>query len=129
MVTEDVVNLMLQGPKDGKSKPNSKPRRIFTDLLKFFRGEYRRIYHLDGPLHDPIAVAAILEDEGAEKMGFDYNGGETFEIELVTEGEQRGRTVAKKLPVGTPGLRIPRGLDVDGFWSVLERALAASDDQ
>ena len=127
MITEDVLDLMLYGPDPDRTKPITKPRRIFADLLKFFRGEYRTVYHLDGPLHDPLAVAAILEDEMVESIGYDYNGGETFEIDLVVEGEQRGRTVAKKLPAGTPGLRIPRNLDVDKFWRVMEKALSVSD--
>ncbi|THV74776.1 Inosine/uridine-preferring nucleoside hydrolase [Aureobasidium pullulans] len=128
MIEEEVIELMLHGPsmKPGSVKP-SESRKIFTDLLKFFRGEYRKIHNLDGPLHDPIAVAVILDEEGVEKVGFNYGDNERFSIDLVLEGEQVGRTVATKLPAGAQGVKIPRGLDVKEFWRVLERALAVSD--
>ncbi|KAJ5505601.1 Inosine/uridine-preferring nucleoside hydrolase [Penicillium expansum] len=127
LIKEEVLDLMKNGPPGQKTNTEAKTRKIFTDLLKFFRGEYQRIHNLDGPLHDPIAVAVILEDEGVEKIDFDYNGGERFSIDLVLEGEQIGRTVATKLPAGEQGVRIPRGLNVPEFWRVLEGALSVSD--
>ncbi|KAL3471358.1 Inosine/uridine-preferring nucleoside hydrolase domain-containing protein [Aspergillus californicus] len=129
LIEDYVIDLMLNGPPGiGTTTAPSKTRVIFTDLLKFFRAVYRKAQNLDGPLHDPLAVAAILDQEGVEDIGFDYRDGERFAIEFVLEGEQVGRTIATPLPPGSEGVRIPRGLNVPEFWRVVERALAANEE-
>jgi len=86
------------------------------------------------PLHDPLAVAAafipgIFED----------NGGERFEIEVVTEGahgssaevreggSQCGRTVATVLGEGMEGVRIPRSVDQVKMWRMIDECLARAE--
>ncbi|KAK4865124.1 hypothetical protein LT330_001747 [Penicillium expansum] len=128
LVTEEVLNLMSHGPLERKISEPSKMRVIFTDLLKWFRREYKKTQNLDGPLHDPTTVAVILDSEGVENIGFDYRDEERFEIDLVLEGEQIGRSIAKKLPPGSEGVRIPRGLNVPEFWRVLEHALFVGEN-
>ncbi|PWY93541.1 nucleoside hydrolase [Aspergillus sclerotioniger CBS 115572] len=131
MVTDEVLDLMLHGPDGnvkGKRDVPSERRRIFTDLLRWFRAGYKKAQNIDGPLHDPLAVAVILHTEGVEDIGFEFLGEERFEVELVLEGEQVGRTVVRRLPDGEMGVRIPRVLDVQSFWRVLERAVALGDE-
>lgn len=107
-------------------------RKLFFEILTFFARTYAEVFGLtDGPpLHDPLAVAAVFAPEL-----FSDNGGERFEVTVITEGEhgsaehvrsgssECGRTVAEKLPLGTPGVRIPRGLEVNKVWKMLDRCL------
>lgn len=121
LVEDSVLDLMLG------NEPHGQTRKIFTDLLRFYRDKYRRIHSIDGPLHDPVAIGAILQEEGLENIGFEYPDAERFSIDVITEGEQLGGTIARKLPTGSEGVKIPRGLDVSEFWRVLERALGVNN--
>ena len=130
VITDEVLDLMLHGPnrnsENGEEKKliPSEKRHIFIDLLRYFRDRYRKNHNLDGPLHDPLAVAVVLDTEGVENMGFEFPGEERFAVEVMLEGEEVGRTVVRRLPEGEMGVRIPRGLDVQRFGGVLEQALA-----
>lgn len=96
------------------------------------------------PLHDPLAVAAILSEVGDHQISFfdtttpgDATAlPERFEVSVVTEGTydearlgaRTGQLVVKPLPPGEPGVRIPRGLDTPLFWKVLEECVSRADD-
>lgn len=89
------------------------------------------------PLHDPLAVATTFAPEI-----FGDSGGERFSVAVVTEGQHRadpalnladaeavgqlGRTLATKAEEGQ-GVRIPRSLDVDRFWDLIDDALARAE--
>lgn len=96
------------------------------------------------PLHDPIAVAAVLigtvdeipfsEWDATRSAHPSHN--ERFHVTVVTEGsyeeakagaKETGRTVAKPLPAGHQGVRIPRSVDVDKFWQVMEECIQRAD--
>ena len=118
-------------------------RQMYHDLLIFYVKTYNDVFGLtDGsPLHDPVAVAVILFDEGIEELGFDNRGGERFNIVVSTEGEheqpdfhdrnvhqaQLGRTIVTKAAPGAEGIRIPRGLDVTYFWDMLDTCLQRAE--
>ncbi|KAJ2989925.1 hypothetical protein NUW58_g3215 [Xylaria curta] len=62
---------------------------------------------------------------------------ERFEVRVVTEGTlkdaqeggaQTGRTIARLLPPGEEGVRIPRGIDIDLFWKVIEECCQRADE-
>lgn len=93
--------------------------------------------HEGPPLHDPLAVAAIM----APRLFNDCQG-ERFEVAVITTGEERitgnlrrkggdvgqcGRIVAELLKKGKSGIRIPRALEVDVFWHILNKALETVD--
>jgi uridine nucleosidase len=95
--------------------------------------------HKGPPLHDPLAVAAIL----APDM-FNDQDGERFHVSVVRTGEEEvvgqmrrqggevgqcGRTIVKLLKKGEQGVRIPRGLEVDVFWNLLNMALHCVDEE
>lgn len=97
------------------------------------------------PLHDPIAVAAILQGTPGEIPFADWDPvrssspphEERFAVSVVTEGSfdeakqgaaQTGRTVAKLLPAGQAGVRIPRSVDAAKFWSAIEECLERADE-
>ena len=119
-------------------------RQMFHDLLTYFVQTYIKVFGLtDGsPLHDPVAVAVVLFDEGSEDLAYDDRGGERFGITVKTEGEHEqpdyhnrnigqaelGRTVVTKLAPGEKGIRIPRGLDVSRFWDVLNNCLQRAEE-
>lgn len=94
------------------------------------------------PLHDPLAVAAVLTGAGKHEMPF-YDADpvtgsrERYEVTVVTDGtieeahaglKETGRTVVRLLPPGEEGVRIPRGLDIPKFWNVLEECMERADD-
>jgi uridine nucleosidase len=114
------------------AKP-SPVRALFAQILSFFAHTYAEVFALTSgpPLHDPLAVAAAIEPET-----FNDVGGERFLVDVVTEGVhaadkasvgELGRTKVTKLPMGQPGVRIPRGLDVTRFWYLTELALRSAD--
>jgi uridine nucleosidase len=116
---------------------NSLIRLLFYEIVTFFGQTYGVEYQMPSPpLHDPIAVAAALHYDL-----FDDNDGERYEVHVVREGEeslastarveeksnQSGRTIAKLLDKGKPGVRIPRTLDVPKFWDLIELGLKSAE--
>jgi uridine nucleosidase len=79
---------------------------------------------------------------GDEIPFYDFESGnserrrERFDVKVVTDGThadallgaETGRTVARLLPEGEEGVKIPRGLDVKRFWCVLEECLGRADE-
>jgi uridine nucleosidase len=108
-------------------------RAMFYQVLTFFAKTYADVFDLrDGPpLHDPLAVLATYDPSV-----FDDRDGERFAVVTVTEGQhsenmsqtgQLGRTVVTKLPKGEPGIRIPRSLDVEKFWYLIDEAIKKAE--
>ena len=108
-------------------------------------------------MHDPLAVAVILDMLGIEPMGFRYsspvhrdehpvdksgknNKGESedrWAVEVVVDGKhcedvkesgQLGRTIVRTVEKGQSGVRIPRGLDVERFWTVLRECVDRAEE-
>ncbi|QSZ35724.1 hypothetical protein DSL72_006846 [Monilinia vaccinii-corymbosi] len=138
LATKEVQDVLRSG-KEGKDK--STLRTMLVELLTFFAATYDRVFGIsDGPpLHDPLAVAVILDGVlGAEIPFYDFKDGgkrERFEVKVVTEGSHddalqgsdTGRTMVKLLPEGEDGVKIPRGLDIERFWAVVEDCLSRAD--
>jgi uridine nucleosidase len=108
-------------------------RALFTQIMAFFAGTYAEVFSItEGPpLHDPLAVAVALYPEI-----FNDQGGERFQVDIVTEGVhsltqsevgELGRTKVTKLPPGEEGCRIPRSVDLEKFWGMIESALKKAD--
>jgi uridine nucleosidase len=140
LATKEVQALLLEG-KFGQEK--STLRTMLVELLTFFAQTYSEVFGITQgpPLHDPLAVAVVLDGVmGAEIPFYDFEGKEgrreRFEVKVVTDGThedallgaETGRTVAKLLPEGEEGVKIPRGLDTKRFWSVLEECLGRADE-
>ncbi|KAK7703715.1 Uridine nucleosidase 1 [Botryosphaeria dothidea] len=114
-------------------------RALFHEIMTFFAKTYAEEFALTAgpPLHDPLAVATTFAPEI-----FGDSGGERFSVAVVTEGQHRadpalnladaeavgqlGRTLATKAEEGQ-GVRIPRSLDVDRFWDLIDDALARAE--
>ena len=127
----------------------TKLRTMLVQLLNFFADTYSKVFNITAgpPLHDPIAVAAVLTGTDAEipfveSAETETNGSgtggaaERFEVTVVTDGTtdealagktETGRTVVKLLPPGSEGVRIPRSLDIPLFWRVLEECCTRAD--
>ena len=121
-------------------------RQMYHDLLIFYVKTYKEVFGLDkgSPVHDPVAVAVVLFDEGMEELGFDDREGERWDITVVTDGAhepidyrkvrdanqtQLGRTAATKVAQGEKGVRIPRGLNVGRFWDVVEECVQRAEER
>ena len=61
---------------------------------------------------------------------------ERYAVKVITEGTyeeakagaRTGQILATLLPAGEEGVRIPRGLDIDKFWTVLEECVERADE-
>ena len=138
LATRQVQQTLLQGTSFTESSLAAKNlRQMFHDLLLFFAHTYSEVYGLtEGPpLHDPIAVAVLLEAVKGPIIRFDDGGGERWHVNVVTDGlhsrhdEERGqvgRTVVTKSEQGG-GVRIPRSMDVESFWKLIEHCLQIAE--
>ncbi|KAK3674773.1 Uridine nucleosidase 1 [Recurvomyces mirabilis] len=119
-------------------------RRLFFEIATFFAKTYADIFgfKLGPPVHDPLAVVAAFRPDL-----FVYNDSkdpsasqaERFHVQVVTEGErgntseirsepsQCGRTVVTPAAPGQPGVTIPRGLDSQSIWVLIEGCLSRTD--
>jgi len=92
---------------------------VVAELMEFFAATYERIYGFDAPpLHDPVAVAAVLEPELLKTR--------PMRVDVECEGElTRGETVCDFYGVTgrPPNARVGVELDRDTFFEVLYRAL------
>ena len=150
LATEAVRGLLLHGPAaaKGEEAPTKEPsrlRRMLHDLLSFFAKAYARRAGLTAgpPLHDPLAVAAVLQIVGAEEFGLGPRpgaaGGQGWAIDVVTEPSPRrrardvreegrlGRTVATRAGSGDPGAWILERVDAEAFWRCLEAAVGRAE--
>ncbi len=88
---------------------------IAADLLTFFGDTYRNVFGFPAPpLHDPCAVAAVIDP--------DILQAHTIRVEIETEGEwTSGRTVCDIYGVlgKEPNVRVGYALDVPRFWEML----------
>lgn len=161
LARQDVQELLLYGPEKASldrskvasveeteaRKGKTTLRTMLVELLMFFAQTYKDFFGIvEGPpLHDPLAVAAVLTGTPWEIPFYEYdinnpaaeNKRERFAVKVILEGThadalhrgtQLGRTVATLLPAGEEGVRIPRGLDIPKFWKVIEECVQRADD-
>ena len=102
---------------------------MLEEILAFFASGYDNFFGMaDGPpLHDPLAVAALLPNSEVFQ-----DEGDRYTVTMVTAGEhtvvdgvdlegargQVGRTIVTPSRNGK-GVRIPRKLNVEVFWQTL----------
>ncbi len=147
LATTDVRDLLLYG-EDGEKTGRGKTtlRQMLLDLLMYFAKTYAHVYGITAgpPMHDPLAVAVALIGTPHEIPFYDFDPRdsegskehERFSVKVETEGTyedalagktQTGRTILTKLEPGSKGVTIPRGLDTDQFWKVLEECIQEAD--
>ncbi|KAM4059690.1 inosine-uridine preferring nucleoside hydrolase [Hirsutella rhossiliensis] len=147
LATDRVRELLLYGADGHRAGPGkSTLRTMLVELLYFFAKTYSDVFGITAgpPLHDPIAVAAVLigtvdeipfsEWDAARSEQPQHN--ERFNVTVVTDGsfeeakggvKETGRTLAEPMPAGHQGVRIPRSMDVDKFWQVIEECIQRAD--
>lgn len=112
LATEDVLNRILD--------LNTPLARTVVDLLIFFKQTYQDVFNMpDPPLHDPVAVALVIDPEIA-RMKF-------APVAVELEGSlTRGATLVDLY--GTTGqeanVHVAMELDVDLFWNLVIGAIA-----
>src|SRR5579884_416384 len=86
-----------------------------ADLLSFFGSTYRAVFGFpDPPVHDPCAVAAVIDP--------DILRAHYMHVEIETQSElTAGRTVCDVYAVTgkLPNARVGYGLDVPRFWNMV----------
>src|SRR5215204_4542785 len=92
---------------------------VVAELLEFFAATYERVYGFDAPpLHDPVAVAAVLEPALLETR--------SMRVDVECESElTRGETVCDFYGVTgrPPNAEVGVALDREGFFELLYRSL------
>ena len=125
-VSTEVQEVLLNG-----AQGPTRLRTMFNELLMFFAHTYAEVFGLTNgpPLHDPLAVAAILshETDSAIRIEFEDDVGERWDVDVVLQGEQIGRTIITRSENGE-GVHIPRTLDLDKFWRTLDDCMASADE-
>src|SRR3954462_10995866 len=88
---------------------------ICADLMTFFASTYRRVFGFEHPpVHDPIAVAAVIDPSIVRTVAA------PVAVEL-TGTHTRGATVVDlhRRTASTPNADLAVGLEVDAFWRLL----------
>jgi purine nucleosidase/pyrimidine-specific ribonucleoside hydrolase len=101
------------------SQLDTKLAHTIVDLLKFFADTYRNVFGMpDPPVHDPVALAIIIDMSVAKLVSAPVS------VELVGE-LTRGATVVDLH--GTTGqtanVDVAMELDFDKFWNMLIEAI------
>jgi len=94
--------------------------RICVELLTFFADRYRRVFGFDAPpLHDPVAVALVIDPSVVPTV-------EANVVVELTGTYTRGATVIDLHQVTgrPPNARVAVGLDADRFWDLIVTAIA-----
>ncbi|PWY69685.1 uridine nucleosidase Urh1 [Aspergillus heteromorphus CBS 117.55] len=145
LATSTVRNLVRHGVDDPSVEPTTL-RQMLYELLIFFASTYESVFGLASgpPLHDPLAVAVILstlnpsyaKKHPEQALKFDDRDGERFAVNIITDGLHGtwgadpalvgalGRSVAEPSP---KGVCIPRGVDLDAFWAMINDCIKRAD--
>ncbi|KAI9758342.1 MAG: glycogenin glucosyltransferase [Chaenotheca gracillima] len=131
--------------------PAENLRPLLHDLLTFFAATYARVFGITAgpPLHDPLAVAAVLAEHPDPQHRIAFSTERTLSkdskdasrewyVDVVTAGSHEdkspenmvGRTVARPIDKASsiaatgssddaPGVRVMRSVDVPRFWTVV----------
>lgn len=146
LATSTVQSRVLHGTDDQATTATPTVlRRLFHEILVFFAGTYHNSFGISAgpPLHDPLAVAVVLStlnptfarQQPDQAIKFDDKDGERFGINVVTDGVhgmdltitgQLGRSVAS--PSERRGVAIPRGVDLEAFWTLVLDCLQRAED-
>ncbi|KAI9703644.1 MAG: Uridine nucleosidase 1 [Candelina mexicana] len=138
LATPKITQLLLHGENLQSYNDRSHLRQLLHDLLTFFAATYAEVFGLTAgpPLHDPLAVAVVLCDQPEYKGLIDTNTSEPRVLEVVTDGKhtdseelrgQVGRTVARRATAREDGIRVPRSVDVEKFWSIMEECVKLAE--
>jgi purine nucleosidase len=92
---------------------------VCADLMMFFAGTYHRVFGFDHPpVHDPIAVAAVIDPSMvhtvAAPVAVELTGTHTRGATVVDLHRRTGRP---------PNVDVAVGLEVDAFWRLLMAAV------
>ncbi|KAK3723460.1 Uridine nucleosidase 1 [Vermiconidia calcicola] len=137
LATPEIQKRMLHGhePAPNGSQP-SRVRKLFLEITTFFAKTYADVFGITigPPVHDVLAVVAAF----APTVFIDHDG-EKFEVSVVTEGphgmpsaagrSQCGRTIATPALPAFEGVRIPRDLDADQVWRMIDQCLGIAERQ
>lgn len=114
------VQARVLGSSDGKDGDVFYVRCMLYELLQFFAKTYRDHFGFDAgpPVHDPLAVAALLTDESGAGLGLEFG---EYELDVILDGERVGETV--KVRPSAKGVKVLEKIDMDRFWELIYQSL------
>ncbi|KAK6356952.1 Uridine nucleosidase 1 [Orbilia javanica] len=134
LVTPSVQKTLMSTP--------STFRTMLYELLMFFSETYIQVFGMtEGPpLHDPVAVAALMDESFGMEFEFEETG-----VKIICNGEDMGRTVKVAegegvnehegkqvlgdggLGVGEVKVKVGKKLNVAKFWEVVMDVVERAD--
>lgn len=122
----DVTEKALVFPEDFARvrAVGNKVAQVVADWLEFFYGFHRSLGYPGAPVHDAVAVAALLRPEIMEMQ--------EMYVSIETRGEYcRGMTVGDRLGVTgkAPNAKVICGIDRQAFVDMLVEAVRAYDKE
>ncbi len=116
----DVTHQAGAGPAERESlRSLGQSGAVVAELLEYFAGTYKRVFGFDAPpLHDPVAVAAVLEPRLLKTR--------PMRVDVECESElTRGESVCDFYGVTgkPPNAEVGVELDREGFFDLLYRVL------
>jgi ribosylpyrimidine nucleosidase len=121
MVGLDVTRKVLVLPSviERMEKLNTKASILFTDLMKVFNANQKKVFGFDGaPLHDPVTLAYLI-DPTVLSLKHVY-----CEID-ITGGPSYGRTNCDMFDYNhkKKNIFVATDIDVTKFWDIIEEGL------
>jgi inosine-uridine nucleoside N-ribohydrolase len=120
MVGLDITHQAGAGPEERERlRTTGRVGEVAAGLLEFFGGTYKRVFGFDAPpVHDAVAVAAVVEPEILETR--------SMRVDIECESElTRGETVCDFYGMlgKSPNAEVGVSLDTEAFFELLHRAL------
>jgi inosine-uridine nucleoside N-ribohydrolase len=120
MVGLDITHQAGAGPEEREHlRTTGRVGEVAAGLLEFFGGTYKRVFGFDAPpVHDAVAVAAVVEPEILETR--------SMRVDIECESElTRGETVCDFYGMlgKSPNAEVGVSLDTEAFFELLHRAL------
>lgn len=124
LATSEVEDMLFPATRDGNTC--SQLRQLFHQIFLHGKQSYQGYFPIlpGPPLHDVVAVAVLLEN-----VDVDDGGGERWEVQMVLDGEQDGRTTVSACEKGKPGVRIPRRVGERAIWEAMKASLDIAEEQ
>ena len=104
---------------------NTRFAKSMGDLLTFFATTYKKVFDFDHPpLHDPCAVAHVIDDDG------DMFVDELMRVDIETAGLCAGRTVCDiyRKSKEAPNCVVAKEIDTVQFWEMMITAIRRADE-
>jgi len=110
LVTEEVIERM--------KKINNKASKMFVDLMIAFNENQRRVFKMNGPLHDPATIASLIDDKLIKYQSMNV-------VIDISHGPSYGRTNCDIFDYlhAPHNAQVAVDIDVNRYWDIVEQSI------